>query len=265
VSALVLVSLAACSYPTKHFAADDGGTTGDASDGGSATIDAATGPFRCAGNGFPTTAPSSVQVAGTVMTYSTFPFSQPLANAPVSLYASGDPSVPKEQVSTDANGAFTLPIQTSLTAWDGFLVFSDGAGGSTKYHPSRPINEDLVNVKGQVFKPADLQTLYSKYAIAYDAGLEFVVIHVVDCDGNALADATVKLTDASGDTGTLMYATVGSPDPNATATDYLGIVTVFNVPPGMVQFDATTIDGRHLHTYNYNIGSGDVTSLVMQP
>jgi hypothetical protein len=208
--------------------------------------DAQPGAFTCNGQPNPTTAPATVNVAGTTVELA-LSGTTPVPNTTVDLFLNGGTSPIATTTSAGADAAFTFAdLPTGGTAVDGYLrgTFPQATQKIVYVFPPQPIHADIDNAlvtsanNGII---AGINVLYVEPDQLETTGA--VGILVTDCLGNPLAGATVS-TNPPG-TQVLYRDAAGNPDMAATSTGPDGIGIVINVPPG----NAVTVDAAY-QAYN---------------
>ena len=269
----VLALVAACSFPTKHFTGGGdggGGGGGGGPGGGDAQMADGTGadapdagsPFGCAGQPFPTTAPPSIELSGTVENGP----NQPIAGVPVQ----GISTTNGNQfltATTDGNGVFDMSVATNGQAIQGYLM-TQGQGlssGPSLYYPRHPFDATDKMIVIYAYSPAMLQQLYGLSGVPYNSNNSTILMTIVDCNGKPVAGARVQ---ASGNMGIVRYMIGGTPQQNATMTDSSGGVLVLAVPPNnnFTNFNVIGPSGQAYRQYQYaQIPPGSQITSVIQP
>lgn len=268
---VALALVAACSFPTKHFTGGGGGGGGgDGSAGGDARMADGTGgdagdagsPFACAGQPFPTTAPQTIMLSGTVESGP----NQPIGGVPVQ----GIDTTTGNQfltATTDPNGLFGATVMTNGQAIQGYLL-TQGQGltnGPSLYYPRHPFDASEQSLVIYAYTSVMLQQLYSAAGVGYNNNNATVLMTIVDCNGTPVAGATVQ---SAGNMGMVRYVIGGAPQPGATMTDSTGEVVVLGVPPNNVftTFNVKGPAGQTFRTYQYaQIPPGSQITAIVQP
>lgn len=256
-----LAALAACSIPTKHPSTqgDDGGGPHDAppgSDGATAdgpAADARTGPFRCLGQPFPTSAPASVMLGGTVVSES----DTPIPGASITIHHAGTSNF----FSTGSDGSWSIGLPTGGTATMADVVATNSAGsvGEHLYFP-HPLNEDVTGLTLSIISPATYEMIPGGAAFDPATPVEMAVF-VVDCDDHAVQGATVSIAPS---VGTICY--LDGSGGCGSATSASGEAFVYGLPPNQaLQVTATNSVGP-FKTYMIAPEAGEMQVVVgVQP
>lgn len=264
----MLALLAACSFPTKHFTAggDGGSSGGDGSGGGDARM--ADGPgadaapaFACAGQPFPTTAPPSITLSGTVEAGP----NQPIAGDVVDGIDAMTGGQFFNAVS-DPNGVFGMTVNTSNRAIQGYLMTQNGPTSPSQYYPAHPFDATDQTIVIYCYTPSMLQQIYAAAGAPYNSNNVTFLITIIDCNGKPVAGA--RLQGAGGNLGVIRYVQNGVPSQNATMTDTSGEVLVLGVPPNnaFTNFNAVGPGGEMFRTYQYpSIPPSTQVTAIIQP
>jgi hypothetical protein len=231
--------VAACSYPTKQYDP--------------------TGKYTCSGVPLPPGAGSSVTISGLVSDAFT---GMPIANAMVDgtldgEMASGFPTT------TSSNGAFSVTETTDGVARDLSLVVTGSGYLPTNVTPSTTLGSDLVIEPLGLFTQDDLDMVGSAAMQPPDGSKVQGIVQVQDCNGSALAGATVS-TDppAAG----IVYADdTLAPDLSATSTAAIGVAFVFGLQPGTPTISGEFEDGTALRSHPATATVGQVMLSLIQP
>ena len=213
---VVLVALAACSFPEKHPGIAD------------AAPDAET-PFGCVGLPFGTTAPAQIQISGTAADLGTGVVANDLVVMGM-LDAGG--SVFTQ--TTDATGSYSAVVETNHTAIAGYVVSTAGTYVPSYFYPSHPFD-------GNTTAPLPTLTAQELGTVGNPAGTALAQLILGDCVGTPLQGCTLAVTPTP---MLVEYSINGHPDVTATATDNTGYVLVKGATPGTVTFDATCPTGQ---------------------
>src|SRR5436190_6863864 len=186
--------------------------------------------FECLGAALPTTAPATITVSGRITGNALAPTALPGA---VVLASHGIDTLAVD--TSDTPGMYSLSITTGGTPVNGFLRVTKSGYLSTYAYPARALAaNDTTNVL--VITQNEFDFLSAATGQTQQSGNGFIGVVVTDCNGTALANATVQTSPA----GTVRYNdAAGAPSMTATSTSGGGVAYVFNVPAGDVTVMAT--------------------------
>ena len=270
---LALGLVAACSFPTKHFTGGgDGGGGGGGGDGSSGTDARATdapaggdagGAYACAGHPFPTTAPATIDLKGSVINSMNQPAAQVMV---VGVDATNGNSFASQL--TNASGMFDMQVGTNGQAINGY--FEINLVGQpyvpAMVYPAQPFHADMANIQLDLYDPNTLQQLYSSVGAQWDNTSATMVFAVVDCNGNAVAGAQLKPNISGPQPQAIHYAnSAGGIDPSQTTTSNLGLAVAFGQPPNGASYTAVGPNGQTFHTYSYQLISRAFVLAFIQP
>lgn len=190
-------------------------------------------------DGPPTTA-TQVIISGQALEIS-MSGSTPLAGVTVEAFRNANETTAIATTTTDAQGNYTLTIQTNGEAIDGFLKATKTDYKVTYLYPPYPLMMDFNMASVLMVKPQTYDTL-SNLAVANQMDGNGVVALVVTDGANPVAGAMVSSTPAASPAPARYNAMVGTltlPSSSATMTHTDGIAYLFNLPPGQVTVSAT--------------------------
>lgn len=215
------------------------------------------GAYTCLGQPLPTSAADPVVVSGVIQGNVLSP--SPLAGATLDAFRTGNPTSLATTISA-ANGSYTLMIATGGMPLDGYVRVTRTSYIDTYAYPPAPVaansTQSLYLITSSEF------TLLSIAALVTQAsGNGFVAVAVTDCNGTAVAGATVSTTPG----GTVRYSSSGGvPSASATATSADGVAYVFNVAAGDVVVRANS-GSMTLRQHTVNARANAVTITVVAP
>jgi hypothetical protein len=207
--AILCIALAGCSFPTKPGP-----------------------PFGCVGDELPTKAPDIVHMRGTIIDPVR---DRLLAGATVTGFVVGT-AMPLQtfSVQTDANGKFVGSEMTGGAPHEQFVKSEFSAYLDTYGYPPGPVAADFDTPLQQIDQ-MELGELAAAGGLTLDPTKAFMFVVVVDCNDNAVSDATVAVTTpVSGDPIQVTYI--------ATHTDGTGAAFVTGLTPGTATLHATLGD-----------------------
>jgi hypothetical protein len=208
--------------------------------GKSSTAPKPTG-YECLGQAYPTTAPASITVSGTVADF----LSGPLVGASVYAFKTGTAAA-IDSATTDAAGAFSMTVSTGGTPLNGYLKASKSGYIDTYAYPSAPLPASAT-ISVPVVTSAEFNLLATQAKVTPVAGKGALGIRPVDCTGAAVTGATVTTNPASSP-----YA------------DGQGDFFVFNVAPGSVDVGAT-FQSHTFHGHTITAVADAVTITIIAP
>jgi hypothetical protein len=252
--ALALVALAACSFPTKNFVGSDGSGKADARS--DVALDALAG-FECVGRPFPTTAPSTITVSGTVLDQSG---ATPVAGVNV-IVADVSNTMIGGPVITSASGAYSIILTTPGTPLDAHVVATGTSYIQTSVWRSVPLAVD-TDVSFAMVTSGGANAVSNAVGTTYDTTKAIVSVYLTDCDNKTLAGATMTNPFAG---STQRYQSGGALPASATSTDSSGTVYFVNAPPGMATLSATLSTGGAEYARVVNPVGGEFIYSALQP
>lgn len=145
-------------------------------------------------------APPTITITGQAVTRNA-QGAQPVANATIAGYRSSDDSTAIATTTTNAQGAFTLTIQTGGVALDGYLKATAAPPLLDCYlYPSAPIAADITAPINMVSE-STVTLLFALAEVTKEAGKGMIAIQVVDGQSTTatpIAGASVSSVPASG-------------------------------------------------------------------
>ena len=205
-------------------------------------------------------AAQTIAISGTASQRSTSG-SVPVEGATVAAYASSDESTPLATGTTDANGAFTLTIDTHGVAVDGYIKATMAGMVDTYWYPAGPLTADYADAGLNMLAPQTLDLLANTLCRAnQDTAMGMVALEVADASRTPVAGATIASDPAA---SLYCYDSGGFPSPSATATDPDGIGYMFNITG-----DATVSadkSGSTFTSHSIKVRGGALTTTLIQP
>ena len=206
----------------------------------SSTAPTVTG-YECLGQAYPTSAPASITVSGTVADF----INGPLAGATVYAFKTGTAS-PIDSATTDAGGAFSMTVSTGGTPLDGYLKASKSGYIDTYAYPSAPLPASAI-ISVPVVTSGEFAILATQAGASPTAGKGSLGLRPVNCAGAAVTGATVTASS-----GASPYA------------DGQGDFFVFNAAPGNVDVGAT-FQSHTFHGHTVVAVADAVTITIIAP
>lgn len=251
--ALLCVALVGCG--------DDGGGGG----GGNPTSDAAmSGPDAKQFLDAPPTQTVQVTVSGQA-TSQDAQGSQPQAGVTIEAFRNADENTPIATTVTDAQGNYSLTIQTNGEAIDGFLKATKTGFKITYLYPPYPLTMDFNMASVILVTESTYGTLHTLGGADETPGNGVVALIVTDGTNPV---GGVKVTSNPASTPEARYnAMVGNlvlPSTTAMETYTDGVAYLFNLPPGQVTVSATKT-GMTFASHNVKAWADQLTTTVIVP
>lgn len=222
-------------------------------------IDAMPADLDCVGDPEPTTAPESITVTGRTNA-PTAQGSNPVADVVIEAFTVADGTTPIATATSDAQGEFTLTIDTGEEPVDGYVRATDAGYLVTYVWPPAPLTADVASMPVLLLSESTLGLFPLLGAPEQDPAKGMMGLVVMDCAGDPIEGATVTVTG----NGTVVYTNDGLPAAGATATDASGVVLIFNIDPGEVTVDGTAM-GMSLRDRVVTVLANTVTTTVIAP
>lgn len=234
--------------------------------GGSPSTDAATsGPDAKQFLDAPPTDAVQVTVSGQAVEQSTMG-STPLAGVTIQAFRNANENTPIATTTTDAQGNFSVTIETHGESIDGFLKATLNGYVTTYLYPPYPLMMDFNMASVIMVKPDTWDLLHTIAAGGQQQEGKGVVALVVTDGANPVAG--VKVTSEPEPTPETRYnGLVGSvvlPNPQATETYTDGVAYLFNLPPGEVTVSATK-PGMTFSSHKVKAWPDQLTTTVIVP
>lgn len=197
--------------------------------------------YACAGKAYPTTAPASITVSGTIGDF----LAGPLDSVKVQAFKTGTVS-PIDSAVTDGQGHFSMTVTTGGTPLDGYVHASKSGYIDTYAYPSAPLPA-TATLSFPMVTAAEFNLLATNAGVTPAAGKASLGLLPIDCTGAAV-------------TGALVYT-----NPSAQAyTNGAGDFFVFNATPGSTDVSAT-YQSHIFHTHSIVAVADAVTITVIAP
>lgn len=197
--------------------------------------------YECVGQAYPTTAPASITVSGTVSDF----ISGPLAGAKVLAFKTGTAAA-IDSATTDAGGAFSMSVSTGGTPLDGYLKATNTGYMDTYAFPSAPLPANAA-ITVPMVTSTEFNLLATQAGATPVAGNGSLGIRPVDCTGAAVTGATVTTSPSS-----------------SPYTDGQGDFFVFNAAPGNVDVGAS-FQSHTFHGHTIVAKADAVTITIIAP
>ena len=205
-------------------------------------------------------AAQTIAITGTASQRSTSG-SVPVEGAMVAAYANTDESTPLATGTTDANGGFTLTIDTHGVAVDGYIKATMAGMVDTYWYPAGPLTADYADAGLNMLAPQTLDLLANTLCRAnQDTAMGVIALEVADASRTPVEGATIASNPAA---SFYCYDSGGFPSPSATATDPDGIGYMFNIT-GDVTVSAAK-SGSTFKSHSIKVRGGALTTTLIEP
>jgi hypothetical protein len=208
-----------------------------------------------------TPAPSTILVSGTAVEQMASD-EAPLEGVLVEAFRNSDPNTVVTSAMTDAQGNYTLTIETNGVALDGFLKASITGLIDTYLYPPEPLAEDFDRASINLITTGTRSLLTGGIACDadYDPTKGMIAMLVLDGADMPVAGAVVSSTPAATSD---CYNGDPFPSNDATGTDTDGIGYLFNVT-GNASVTATA-NGLTFPSHQINVRPGVLTTTLTRP
>ncbi len=229
-------------------------------DGGAAAIDSGTpdtssGAADASIDGTPSI---TVVVSGQAVERDTSGAS-PVENVLIGAYALGDEATPLVTATTDAEGKFSLTIESS-GPFDGYLKATKTGYVETYLFPPAPLAADFEMASIDMLTPEAYGGLYTLTVVQEEADTAVIALSVIDGTG-PVAGATVSSDPAS----TYRYNGAGGvPSASASSTASDGVAYMLDVTPGNVIVSASTSEST-FQAHDVKTWAGQLTMTLIVP
>lgn len=190
----------------------------------------------------------------------------PAAGVTIDGFRNSDEATPIATTTTDAQGNFSLTIETNGVAVDGFLRATKAGLKTTYLYPPYPLAMDYADAPVIMVTQATYDTLSTIAQANQQAGNAVVALVVTD-GTNPVAGAAVSSNPAANPAPARYNAMVGTfvlPSATATVTFTDGIAYLFNLPPGQVTVSATK-SGSTFASHGLKGWADELTTTVIVP
>lgn len=236
---------------------------GDDGGGNSNTSDANSGPDAKVFRDAPPTNNATVMISGQVSERSQSG-AVLVPGVTIAAYRNADESTPIAMTTSDAQGNYTLVVQTMGESIDGFLKATKTGYLETYLYPPYPIAMDFNMASVIMVTQFTYDTLSNVAGGNQQPGNALVGLVVTD-GTNPVAGATVSSTPPA--TATRYNEMVGTfvlPTANAMSTFTDGVAYLFNVTPGEVTVSAAK-PGMTFSSHDLKAWPDQLTTTVIVP
>jgi hypothetical protein len=221
------------------------GCGSDGKDKGSTDANGNNGPDAKEFNDAAPTMAATITVSGTATTR-TQTGAAPAANVKIEGFRNSNETTPIAMTMTDAQGNYSLTIETNGESLGGFLKASRSDLKDTYLYPPYPLMMDYANAPVIMVTPAIYDTLSTVAQANHQPGKALVALVVTD-GTNPVSGAAVTSNPVANPL--VRYnAMVGAyvlPSTTANSTFTDGIAYLFNLPPGQVTVSATKVGSTY--------------------
>lgn len=211
----------------------------------------------------PITAPAQITISGQATAQDTSG-STPLAGVTVAAFRTNDENAPIATTTTDAQGNYSLTLETGGVAIDGYLKATTSGYKTTYLYPPYPLAMDFDKASILMVTQSTWDSLSQIAQGNQQAGKGIIGLVVTD-GANPVGGATVSSTPAA--TPVRYNAALGTlviPSADATETHTDGVAYLFNAPPGQLTVSAEK-SGLTFSSHAVKAWADQLTTTVIVP
>jgi hypothetical protein len=184
----------------------------------------------------------------------------PLAGVQLDAFRTGN-ATSLATATSATDGTYSLTVATGGMPVDGYLRATKATYLDEYAYPPAPLVANSTQSL-LLLTSSEFALVGNAAGVMPASGNGFILVAVSDCNGTAVAGATVSTTPA----GTVRYASGGVPSSSATATSTDGLAFVFNVAAGdvIVRADSGSKTLR-AHTVNARADAITITAIAPGP
>lgn len=188
--------------------------------------------------------------------------STPVEGLTVAAYAVSDETTPLAMTTTDADGKFTLMLDTGGTAIDGYLKATGSGFVDTYWYPPKLFGADYADAGLNMLAPQTFDLLANTLCRGNQdtTAKGMIAAEVRDASDTPVEGATISSDPAA--TG-YCYDSGGFPSSTATATDPDGIGYMFNLD-GELTVSASK-SGSTFMSHMVKVRPGTLTTTLIEP
>ncbi len=192
--------------------------------------------------------------------------SAPQAGVTVAAFRNSSESTPIAMTTTDAQGNYTLTIETQGESIDGFLKATKTGFVDTYLYPPYPLMMDFANASVLMITPQTYDALCNLAQAGCTNSDGKGLVGLVVTDGtNPVAGATVSSSPVADPVRyNAMVGTLVLPSTTAMSTFTDGIAYLFNLPPGQVTVSAAKT-GSSFASHPVKAWANKLTTTVIVP
>ena len=236
-------TLLASAITTLLFACGGGGGNGD----GNPDVDAPVAPMTITVSG----TASSRGLGGTT----------PVDAATIGAYRNTDEATAVATAMTDAQGNFSITLDTGGMALVGYLKATKNGFATTYVYSPDPLAANTTGIPVNMLTTSTYDTLYTITQVSQMANTGTVAVIVRDAAMMPVAGATVSSTPAA----TYKYnGNNGLPTANATATNADGTGYMMNATPGAITVTASK-SGSTFRSFPVKAFADSLTTTLVVP
>ncbi len=210
----------------------------------------------------PVNVPQTIMISGTAVEV-TASGSEPLAGVLVEAFANSDENTVITMATTDAQGNYTLTVETDGNALDGFLKATANGVLVTYLYPPEPLAENFDGASINMISSNTLGLLTMPLFCDEDQGPNNGLIAVLVYDSNDMPVAGAELSSSPAPSSICYNGSNDLPDGDATVTAADGIGYMFNVA-GAATVSATA-PGLTLRSHDLTARAGALTTTLIRP
>jgi hypothetical protein len=205
-------------------------------------------------------AAQTIAISGTASQRSTND-SIPVEGVTVVAFANTDESTPLAMTTTDADGNYTLTIDTHGVAVEGYLKATMSGMVDTYWYPAGPITTNYADAGLNMLAPGTLDLLANTLCRGnQDTAMGVIALEVADASRTPIQGATVESDPAA---TSYCYDSGAFPNATATATDPDGIAYLFNLTGDVTVTASST--GTTFKPTTVKARAGALTTTLIQP
>jgi hypothetical protein len=155
-----------------------------------------------------------------------------VAGVTMTAYRSSDENTALATATSDAQGKYTMTVETGGMQVDGFLKATKSGYVDLYMYPTSPFIADESEAGVNMMTPSNKDFLNNLAGGNQMAGKGMIGLQIRDASGQPVAGATISSSPAS---GAYRYTnSSGLPSSSVTSTSADGVAFMFNVPSGPI-------------------------------
>lgn len=209
-------------------------------------------------------APAMITLTGTA-TERTATMTNKVVGAKIQAFENSNETTPLAEATTNAQGNFTLVVNTGGVALNGFIKATKAGLKDTYLYPTGFIAGDLAMIPIQMLTQVNYDALSVLAQGNQLPGNGLIALQVLD--GAALTSKPVAGAKvATNPAGSIVrYNLAGMPSATATETATDGVAYVFNVPPGVNVVVSASKSGTTFSPHNMKTIADQLTTTLVTP
>jgi hypothetical protein len=206
--------------------------------------------------------PAMITITGQARAY-TASGTEPRAGVTITAYRNDDETTVVAQATSDADGNYSITVETGGVALDGYFKGTLPDYMDTYLYPPWPVAMDFAGATIAMLTPDIFELLANTFCGANQpaSGKAAVTAVVLDNELSSVAGATVGSAPAA---AKYCYNEGGFPNRSATATAADGTAYFLNLPPGRVTVNAM-LPGATYATHSVLARADVFTTTLFQP